>query len=215
MRLDGNLIADIFAVIVGAVLIILGAKNLASGDRTAFTPILFGLACFIPIILKVLNVIDLPAPLIVFIVLSLGFHSIGLALGLYTIAGSDYDTLTHTVSSMTMGIIVFYAMMIVEYYSGSRISFSGKGLAIFTCFIALTFSVYWEVIEYLSDVFTSSTAQYSPYDTLGDLVCDTIGTVLASIWVGFYMRKRTIPMVIEAFQLSPRITALVSGKRTE
>lgn len=203
---------DIASVAVGIVLlgIVVFAFNALS--RSTIVGVLCCVICMVPTILKVADVVELPAPLIAIIVVSCFLHGFGLSFDLYTIVGF-YDTVTHTLSSMTVGIVVFYAMIVLQYYGGGRVNFTGRGLALFTAMITMTFSVYWEVIEYFSDTVMDSVAQYSPYDTLTDLMCDALGTVLASFWVGAYMSRRKMGDVVGSFELNGRIVALLKSRQ--
>lgn len=187
---------------------------LADQSRLVSIGVFGGIVCFIPPALRLARVVELPGPLVVIIVASIFFHAFGLITDSYNRL-ANYDTLTHTLSSMTVGVLVFYAMLVIQHYGGSRINFTGRGLSVFTVMIALAFSVYWEVMEYASDVFTGSVTQYSPYDTLTDLMCDALGTVLASLWVWYYMRGRTAEDVVASFGLSKRLSRAVSGDRSD
>ncbi len=202
--------ADVIAIAVGLVLVAIGVYLYVTEDAFS-TSAMMGLICFVPPILKTVNILDMPNPLTVLIVASVGLHTYGLVGGLYDTA-SWFDSVTHTLSSMTVGILIFYAMMCIQYYSGSKVNFTGTGLSIITALLAMSFSVYWEVIEYSIDVFSAAKTQYSPYDTMTDLVCDSIGTFLASFWVGLYMRGRTIPEVVESFNLGGKLRKIASSE---
>lgn len=200
---------DVMAVAFGILTMALGFKG-GSLDTTVF---FMGVICVIPVILKYLGIIELPAPLMVMIAIAPWLHGLGLAMGYY-VSLDNYDTLTHTFSSMVVAVIVFYALSCIHYYGGGRVNFADRGLVIFTALLSMTFSVYWEVLEYTSDTFLSSTSQYSPHDTVTDLLCDTAGTFIGSAWVGFYMRGRTTKDVVESFHLSDRIQTFVSKRTT-
>lgn len=201
---------DIMAVVFGIFTIVLGFKGGSADTSVVF----MGVICLLPVVLKYLGVIELPAPIVVMVVIAPWLHGLGLAMGYYT-SLDNYDTLTHTFSSMVVAVIIFYALSCVHYYGGGKVNFAGRGLAILTALLSLTFSVYWEVLEYSSDVFLSSVTQYSPYDTITDLICDTVGTFIGSAWVGFYMRDRTTKDVIESFHISDRILGAFSDRTKE
>ncbi len=201
---------DAMAIVFGVFTFALGFKG-GSADASV---LFMGVICLSPVILKYLGVIELPAPIAVMVVIAPWLHGLGLAMGYYT-SLDNFDTLTHTFSSMVVAVIIFYALSCVHYYGGGRVNFAGRGLAILTALLSMSFSVYWEVLEYSSDLFTSSVTQYSPYDTITDLVCDTMGTFIGSAWVGFYMRDRTTKDVIESFHLSDRILGAISRRTKE
>jgi len=201
---------DVTAVVFGVITIVLGFK----GGSVDTTVVFMGVICLIPLVLKYLGIVELPAPIVVMVAIAPWLHGMGLAMGYYR-SLENYDTLTHTFSSMVVAVIVFYALSCVHHYSGGTVNFAGRGLAILTALLSMTFSVYWEVLEYLSDVFFSAFSQYSPYDTITDLICDAAGAVIGSVWVGFYMRGRTTKDVIESFHLSDRIQRFVSKRAEE
>lgn len=195
---------DVLAMVFGAVMIALSFK----GGSMDFAVLSMGVICFLPVVLKYAGVVELPVPITVMVVASPWLHGLGLAMGYYT-SLDNFDTVTHTLSSMVVAVLIFYTLSCFHYYGGGRVNFTGTGLAILTALISMTFSVYWEVMEYMSDTLSSSVTQYSPYDTISDLVCDTLGTFLGSTWVGYYMRNRTTHDVIESFHLSDRILSRV------
>ena len=195
-------ILDAICIILGVVMVVLGVN---AGQLIV---IVCGALCTVPAIVKHLRLFTLPTPLIVAIVLALFLHSYGVVMDRYSVI-PYYDTITHTLSSTVLGVCVFYAMMCVQVYGGGRVSFSGRWLAVFTAMITLTFSVYWEVIEYMADVLFDSGAQYGPYDTLTDLICDSVGTVISGLWVGLYMRSRTTEQVVGSFRIDERLSKFV------
>ncbi len=174
--------------------------------------VVMGAVCMVPTILRAMRVVELPAPLVVLIVTSSSLHGYGLLFDLYD-ETEWFDNITHTLSSMTVGIIVFYAVMCIQYYSGSKVNFTGRGLTVITALISLSFGVYWEVMEYVLDSLTTSVAQYSPYDTVTDLVWDSMGALLASLWVHRYMRGRDTEDVVESFRLNERLKSLATAGR--
>ena len=143
-------------------------------------------------------------------VIDVGFAALYAAY-LYGFTGS-YDVLTHTLSSMTIGICVFYTLMCFQVYSKGRLGFTGNGLALFTAIITLAFSTYWEVIEFFSDLITGAHAQYSPYDTLTDLVCDMCGMFIASFTVGIALKRLTVPQLVASFRLDDRLKSKLAKK---
>lgn len=193
---------DVLCLVMGVVLIVLCA------DAGKLIGVICGVICLVPFATKHLKLFTLPTPLVVAIVLAAFLHSYGVIMDRYSEV-PYYDTITHTLSSTVLGVCVFYAMMCVQEYGGGKVNFSGNGLALFTAMITLTFSVYWEVMEYLSDVLFGSGAQYGPYDTLTDLVCDSMGTLLSGLWVGIYMRFRTTSEVVKSFHIDERLSKFV------
>ena len=200
----GTLVADVVTVFMGVAMLVMCAMAADSGSHNVLTGVFSGVVCFVPVALRRLHIMSLPGMTTFLIALAPFLHAMGLFTGAYDDI-AQYDTVTHTLSSTVMGIIIFYFLTVVQYLAGGRVNFTGRSLAIFTALIALTFSVYWEVLEHASDMIMGSMAQYSPYDTLTDLVCDSLGTFIASAWAGAYMRDRTAVDAIEDLEISPRL----------
>ena len=200
----GALAADVVTVVMGVAMLVMCAMAADSGSHNVLTGVFSGVVCFVPAVLRRLHIMSLPGMISFLIALAPFLHAMGLFTGAYDDL-AQYDTVTHTLSSTVMGIIIFYFLTVVQYLAGGRVNFTGRSLAIFTALIALTFSVYWEVLEHASDMIMGSMAQYSPYDTLTDLVCDSLGTFIASAWAGAYMRGRTAVDAIEDLEISPRL----------
>ena len=200
----GALAADVVTVVMGVAMLVMCAMAADSGSHNVLTGVFSGVVCFVPAVLRRLRIMSLPGMISFLIALAPFLHAMGLFTGAYDDL-AQYDTVTHTLSSTVMGIIIFYFLTVVQYLAGGRVNFTGRSLAIFTALIALTFSVYWEVLEHASDMIMGSMAQYSPYDTLTDLICDSLGTFIASAWAGAYMRGRTAVDAIEDLEISPRL----------
>lgn len=203
-------VMDAICVVVGFSLITASMISYSLTARTGLIAILCGVLCMIPPLIRVAGLFTVPIPLTSVVVLALFMHCFGLLTDFYTTVGF-YDTVTHTLSSLVVATCVFYGLMCVQYYSHGKVNFGGKTLAAFTAMISITFSVYWEVMEYFSDLFLGSSAQYGPYDTMTDLVCDSVGTLLASAWVGFYMRSHTLDEIVDSFNVSNMLKDLIYG----
>ena len=209
MRDTGTILADILAVAMGVVLLALCASAYSDGVHGLLVEMFCAVVCFVPAVCRRVGIVSLPGTITFLIALAVFLHAFGLLSGAYDDV-SYFDTITHTLSSAVVGLLVFYALITIQHFGGGRVNFEGRGLAVFTALIALTFSVYWEVMEYATDMFTGSVTQYSPYDTLTDLVCDSAGTILASLWSGAYMRGRTVADAIGELQLGARLRRVAS-----
>ena len=209
MRDTGTVLADILAVAMGVVLLALCASAYSDGVHGLFVELFCAVVCFVPAVCRRVGIVSLPGTITFLIALAVFLHAFGLLSGAYDDV-SYFDTITHTLSSAVVGLLVFYALITIQHFGGGRVNFEGRGLAVFTALIALTFSVYWEVMEYATDMFTGSVTQYSPYDTLTDLVCDSVGTFLASLWSGAYMRGRTVADAIGELQLGASLRRVAS-----
>ena len=195
---------DVASVVMAVSMFYLGTVH----NGLILNTVVCGVICLVPPVLRYSGVAELPTPIAVMVLVAPWLHGFGLALGLY-ISHPDYDSITHSVSSMVITVLVFYALTAFQHYGSGNVNFAGRGLALMTGLISISFGVYWEVIEYLSDVFTTSVTQYSPFDTLSDLVCDSIGASIGSAWAGFYMRNRSAAEVMDSFHFGDAIMDLV------
>ena len=194
---------DVISMVVGIAIIAMAFLSPDILDHNVRVTVICGIICFIPFVIRQTGAFTIPAFLNVLIIASAFLHAFGLAVNIYVLGGS-YDTITHTLSSMTVSICIFLVLACFQYYAKGAVTLLG-----------MTFSVYWEVIEYSSDVLTGSVTQYSPYDTLTDLVCDFTGTLLASVFVGFYMSRRSPKDLIESFELNQKIKDLAFADRSK
>lgn len=199
--------ADEVVCVLSAIALLIGAFMMGESDDRG-TEIMCGVICLIPVAIRATGLFRLPTSLTLLICAASLLHGYGLILALYDTM-SHYDTVTHTLSSMTIGICVFYTLMCFQVYGKTNLGFSGNGIAFFTGLITLAFSTYWEVIELIKDVLTGSHAQYSPFDTLTDMVCDATGMFIASVLIGMYMRTHTTESVVGSFQISDRVRNLL------
>lgn len=210
MRSDAaRALLDAFCLLAAAALLALAVCR----GRLESNVVLSALICIVPVALRRLRVLNLPAPLTVMVVLSPWFHSLGLVMGYYGIVG-NYDTFTHTLSSAVVAVLLFYALVCAQSLSGGSLDFSGRGMMVMTAVLAMTFSVYWEVLEYGSDVLLGSRTQYSPYDTLTDLLCDTVGTAIGSAWAGASMGRRGSDEVLDDLCSGMRTARLIRRGRS-
>ena len=205
---------DVISMVVGIAIIAMAFLSPDILDHNVRVTVICGIICFIPFVIRQTGAFTIPVFLNVLIIASAFLHAFGLAVNIYVLGGS-YDTITHTLSSMTVSICIFLVLACFQYYAKGAVNFTGRALAFFTALLGMTFSVYWEVIEYSSDVLTGSVTQYSPYDTLTDLVCDFTGTLLASVFVGFYMSRRSPKDLIESFELNQKIKDLAFADRSK
>lgn len=205
---------DVISMVVGIAIIAMAFLSPDILDHNVRVTVICGIICFIPFVIRQTGVFTIPVFLNVLIIASVFLHAFGLAVNIYVLGGA-YDTITHTLSSMTVSICIFLVLACFQYYARGAVNFTGRTLAFFTALLGMTFSVYWEVIEYSSDILTGSVTQYSPYDTLTDLVCDFTGTLLASVFVGFYMSRRSPKDLIESFELNQKIKDLAFADRSK
>jgi len=124
---------------------------------------------FIPTILKRNYQITLPSVLDILITIALILHVGGGLLGAYGI--SNYDTLTHFVSSFLIAFIAFIIIYILdEYWDGLKMDKYAMAFIVIITTIAM--GVIWELNEWITDLVFGTHEQWGYTDTLKDLFID-------------------------------------------
>tara|TARA_Y100000310_G_scaffold337740_1_gene425583 strand:+ start:403 stop:1044 length:642 start_codon:yes stop_codon:yes gene_type:complete len=97
-----------------------------------------------------------------------------------------WDSLLHTASAFAFGLIGFTILYILV--QRNRIVASPLTLAIFSFLFAVGIGATWEVIEFFIDNLFLTDMQKSGLDTMGDLMVDMIGGLIAAIFGYKYIR---------------------------
>ncbi len=201
------------AICIVACVVILGMSilSVSAGLKMTYevnTGVFCGLFCLVPVALKHAHIITLPKTFIIAIAVAIFLHAYGVLLLRYDVL-VYYDTVTHTVSSVVVSMCVYYTLMCYHAYSNGKVNFSGWTMSIFVAVIMMGFSAYWEVFEYIVDIGFGTNMQYSPFDTLRDMLANTFGSLCVSITVGFYLRSHDLREIVKSFQLHPRLMAFI------
>ncbi len=205
-----GIITDIICIIFTIFLLLTSIKyHLRGGDGYhIYTGLITSFICFIPFILRRTKVMAFPFWFTMSILFAVFFHGYGSLRSLYDRV-IWYDIITHIVSSITVGLCTFYALMVVEKYD-NKISFGKNGIALFIILISLTLSIYWEVFELLMDVIYETTMQYSPCDTIGDMVSNSIGGLFVALYMRWFLGTHPDYDVAEEFELHPKLVNFAS-----
>ncbi len=163
--------------------------------------------CLLPFVLRHLNLITLPSPLVLIIEASIFLHAYGVLFLQYD-SIVVWDTVTHTVSSVTVAFCVLFTLMMVTTYD-HRVSITPFWMGFFVFIVMMTMGVYWEVFELVVDELTGTTMQYSPWDTVRDLSCDALGGLLVSLYAYFYLRRHTGEEMVSSLELHPRLQMFI------
>jgi uncharacterized membrane protein YjdF len=174
------------------------------------TGALCGVFCLVPLILRRLRIVTLPVPFIIMTGVAIFLHGYGVLLAQYDIM-SWWDTVTHTISSITVSLCVFYALMAVSVFD-DRVNISRRTMPILIMIIMLAFSTYWEVFEYIVDETTGTNMQYSPWDTMRDMLCNTFGALLVSVYAYLYLGSRNRVDFVNNLEVHPRFRRMGTSK---
>ncbi|MFC7028173.1 hypothetical protein ACFQJ5_12250 [Halomicroarcula sp. GCM10025324] len=98
-----------------------------------------------------------------------------------------WDHLTHALSSSVVAAVGYTSVRALDRHS-EQLYFPRQFMFVFILLFVMAFGVFWEVIEFSLGLFASATGngtiltQYGLEDTMLDLVFDTIGAIIVSIW---------------------------------
>ena len=211
-------LSDLVCMFAAGVLLLMTVLSAVGTDRTAYklwTGVLCALFCLIPMFFRHAGIMRLPLTLIIMIEASIFVHAYGVLLMRY----DDivwYDTITHTISTITIALLVFYSLMAVEKFD-KETHFTPRWIPLFVALIVMTFSIYWEVLELVVDTLTGINMQYSPWDTIRDMVCNSAAALIVTVSARFYLKRHTCEGFIEDLELHPSLKRFVSrsGKKGE
>lgn len=209
------MVSDAICIIAFAVLLVLTVRSYFFEDRLEYqlnTGLFTSVFCLVPMIFRRAKVMRLPLPFVLMIDVAIFIHGYGVLFMEY----DDllwYDSVTHTVSSVVVGLCVFYALTVVDGHD-EKVRLGKKGLSVFIVLIMLTFSVYWEVFELVVDMISGTNMQYSPFDTMRDMLSNTIGGIAVALYVRWFMGRYPDYDAAKEFSLHPRLTKLAGHSRS-
>ena len=171
------------------------------------TGLLCAVFCLLPFFMRRFNLIVLPASLVLMIVASIFLHAYGVLLLQYD-AIVYWDTVTHTTSSLTVALCVFFTLLMISTYD-PRMNITPSSMIFFVFIITMAMGVYWEVLEITADELVGTNMQYSPWDTIRDLTCDFIGGLTISVYAYFYMKNHGGEDLVESLKIHPRLKSFM------
>lgn len=178
----------VFLIIIKATLII---AIIASWTQGSYEVLLLSLLTlflvYVPILFEKSSSINIPleleALIVIFIYASL---FLGSAQGYYTYFWW-WDSLLHAVSAIFFGFIGFFILYVL--YKEEKITAGPFIIAVFSFFFALGIGGLWEIIEYgIDSGFGINMQETGLPDTMGDLIMDSIGALIASVGGYYYLK---------------------------
>ena len=197
----------IFTFIILSLMAIQSHLNEAGGYNTS-TGIVTSIICLMPLFFRRGKIMKLPLLLVVLIELAIFLHGYGVMYSHYD-SVEWYDSMTHTTSSAVVGLCVFYALMTVNRRD-DKISFGKNGIALFIVMVSMTFGIYWEVSELIVDVVAGTNMQYSPFDTMRDMLSNFAGGLIVAVYVRWFLGRHSDYDVAEEFDLHPKLIGLAA-----
>lgn len=177
-------------------------------NRVILIGSLGSIAFAIPLILRFTERLIVPWPLIIMIYASLINHLIGDFLMFYTIY-PWFDKVSHTLSSITVAIIVFMFLVMVDYYIRS-VSIPVKLMPYLVVTTVSLLGVIWEVFEWFAG-YMGVEMQFYLEDTVYDLLTNFIGACFAA-YVGYrYVSERGVEQVALSLEVDRFMKRIAAG----
>ncbi|ADN34934.1 conserved hypothetical protein [Methanolacinia petrolearia DSM 11571] len=123
------------------------------------------------------------------IVLSLYIHLAGEYYSWYILFYPYYDKFAHTISGITVGLLGFTAVLLIDRYTENNFN---RPLIIFMIFmLTMAFGALWEIIEFTMDTFFlyGDPMQHGNTDTMLDMIFVMFGAIIVAALGNFYLRK--------------------------
>lgn len=100
-----------------------------------------------------------------------------------------WDSLLHMGSAIVFGIVGF--MILYTLYDTNRFVAQPFLIGVFSFAFAVAIGTVWEIFEFTSDIFFGFNMQKSGLaDTMGDLIVNSIGALVASTVGYYYIKER-------------------------
>lgn len=107
-----------------------------------------------------------------------------------------WDVFLHGLSGVMLGFVGFIIVYILRTESRLGLNITPAFVGVFSFLFAVTLGALWEIFEFLID--SSSlvhlTLQDDNFDTMKDLIDDSLGALLVAIAGYFYCRKVRVPL---------------------
>jgi len=138
--------------------------------------------------------VTLPWEVNFLIAFSVFLHVSGYSQHLYILLYPYYDKFAHFVSSITVAVLAFVSILLINYFSCTKMA----RWQIFFYIVIFTMAIgaFWEIYEYLLDTFLGSyltkSLQHGLDDTMIDLIIDLLGGIVVGLFGTFYIQKRTL-----------------------
>lgn len=201
-----GILSDLVCITVFFLLMVMTIGSYFKDVRVGYqiyTGLFTAFFCLVPMLFRRKKIMTLPLIFVIMIELAIFLHGYGVLLLQYDNL-AWYDSVTHTTSSVVVGLCVFYALLVVDR-ADDKISFGRNGISIFIVLSMMALSVYWEVFELIVDVLTGTTMQYSPFDTMRDMMSNLIGGVLVALYVRWFLGKYPNYDIEKEFNLHPKL----------
>jgi len=211
--MNNGIVSDAVCVFASCVLVAMSLIAVIEEFKASYevvTGFFCAFICLGPLLLRRKGVFELPLTLVILIEVAIFLHGYGVLLMRY----DDllfWDTLTHIISSLTVSLCVFYALMAVNIFD-PMVRIPRKFMPFIIVLIGLAFGAFWESFEFVVDELTGTHMQYSPWDTVRDLVCDVVGAAVIGIYSYFYLGRKSEEEFIEGLKIHPKAGRIAKSR---
>jgi hypothetical protein len=121
-----------------------------------------------------------------------------------------WDLFLHGQSGLLLGLVGF--LIVYVLYHHNKVKMSPLFVAVFSFSFAIAIGTIWEIFEFLMDVnFGFNMQQSGLVDTMGDLIIDCVGALLAALAGYFYVKgNKVMPvdtLLKKFFKANPKLSA--------
>ena len=131
--------------------------------------------------------ITLPWEINLLVALSLYLHVAGGVRGFYEIYYPYYDKVAHLISGITVSVLAFVAVLLLDRFS--RLNLSRWMIVGFIIIFAMAMEGFWEIYEWLFDTFLGTNLQHGLDDTMLDMIFVLIGAVIVALAGNRYLSR--------------------------
>jgi hypothetical protein len=160
---------------------------------TFFGLVALGLSLIPTLVRRKVHIV-VPWEITFLIALALFLHIGGYSYHWYLDLYPYYDKFTHLVSSMTIALLGFLAVLIIMRVSNG-LEFERWHIFFFIVIFTLAFGAIWEIWEFtldtLAGAYLTKPLQHSNTDTMIDLITDFFGGMIIAILGTFYLKKKS------------------------
>jgi hypothetical protein len=178
---------------------------------TFFGLVALGLSLIPTLVRRKVHIV-VPWEITFLIALALFLHIGGYSYHWYLDLYPWYDKFTHLISSMTIALLGFLAVLIIMRVSNG-LEFERWHIFFFIVIFTLAFGAIWEIWEFTLDTLAGSyltkPLQHSNTDTMIDLITDLCGGMIIAILGTFYLKKKSAENWADTF-LEPGFEEIAS-----
>ncbi|MDG6256459.1 MAG: hypothetical protein QCH35_02560 [Methanomicrobiaceae archaeon] len=149
--------------------------------RAMFTAVLMFAMTVIPYVIARRMHIRLPSFVFFLIALALWFHTAGYIQGYYVTFYPYYDKIAHLVSGTAVALIGFLGVIFVDKYL--KMTLQPIFIVFFTIIFGVALGAFWEMYEFLVDIFFGGSLAGPMQNSLNDTMLDMMFVLAGSIIV--------------------------------